>query len=45
MMGVRTPETCWAVDKRHVVNWRDCCIRLVIYLNCMMMHGLANFKL
>jgi len=27
--GVRTPETCWAVNKRQVINWRDCCIWLV----------------
>ena len=26
MMGVRTPETCWAVNKRLVINWRNCCI-------------------
>jgi len=43
MMGVRTPETCWAVNKRQVINWRSCCIWLVIYLNCMMKHGLINF--
>jgi hypothetical protein len=24
MMDVRTPETCWAVNKRQVINWRDC---------------------
>jgi len=23
MLGVRTPETCWAVNKRQVINWRD----------------------
>ena len=28
-MGVRTPETCWAVHKRQVINWRHCCIWLV----------------
>jgi len=44
MMGVRTPETCWAVNKCQVKNWRDCCIWLVIYLNCMLMHGLTSFK-
>jgi hypothetical protein len=44
MMGVRTPETCWAVNKRQVINWRDCCIWLVIYLNCMLMHGITSFK-
>jgi hypothetical protein len=26
MMGVRTPETCWAVHKRKVINLRSCCI-------------------
>ena len=26
MMGVRTPETCWAVNKCQVINWRNCCI-------------------
>jgi hypothetical protein len=25
MMGVRTPETCWAVNKRQVINLRNCC--------------------
>jgi hypothetical protein len=29
MMGVRTPETCWTVNKRQVINWRNCCIYLV----------------
>jgi len=29
MMGVRMPETCWAVNKRQVINCRDCCILLV----------------
>jgi hypothetical protein len=45
MMGGKTPETCWAVNKRQDSNLKNCCIRLVIYLNCMMMHGLTNFKL
>jgi hypothetical protein len=44
MIGVRMPETCQAVNKYQVINWRNCCISLVIYLNCMMMHGLINFK-
>ena len=44
-MGVRTPEICRAVNKRQVKYWRNCCIWLVIYLNCMIMHGLGNFKL
>ena len=39
MMGGKTPETCWAVNKL-----KNCCIRLVIYLNCTMMHGLTNLK-
>jgi hypothetical protein len=26
MMGVRMPETCWAVHKRQVINLRKCCI-------------------
>jgi hypothetical protein len=29
MMGVRTPEICWAVNKRQVINWGDYCIYLV----------------
>jgi hypothetical protein len=32
MMGMRMPETCWAVFKRQVINLRNCCISL-IYLN------------
>ena len=43
MMGGKTPETCWAV-KRQDNKLKNCCIRLVIYLNCTMMHGLANLK-
>jgi hypothetical protein len=44
MMGVRKPETCRAVHKRQVINLRNCSSSWLIYLNCMMMHGLANFK-
>jgi len=29
MMGMRMPETCWAVFKRQVINLRNCCIWLV----------------
>jgi hypothetical protein len=29
MMSFRTPETCWAVHKRQVINLRNCCIWLV----------------
>jgi hypothetical protein len=40
----KTPETCWAVNKRQVNKLKNCCIRLVIYLNCTMMHRLTNIK-
>jgi len=33
MMGGRTPETCWAINKRQDNKLENCCIRLVIYLN------------
>jgi hypothetical protein len=26
MMGMRMPETCWAVFKQQVINLRNCCI-------------------
>ena len=29
MMGMRMPETCWAVSKRQVINLKSCCIWLV----------------
>jgi hypothetical protein len=45
MMGGKTPETCLAVNKRQYNKLENCCIRLVIYLNCTMMHGLTNLKL
>jgi len=41
-MGVRTPETCWAVHKRQ--TWEIVASSWLIYLNCVMMHGLANFR-
>jgi hypothetical protein len=28
-MGMRIPETCWAVFKRQAINLRNCCIWLV----------------
>ena len=34
MIGGRTPETCWAVNKRQDNKLENCCIWLVIYLNC-----------
>jgi hypothetical protein len=33
MMGGKMPETCWAVNKRQDNILKNCCIRLVIYLN------------
>ena len=33
MMGGKMPETCWAVNKRQDNKLKNCCIRLVIYLN------------
>jgi len=44
MVGGKTPETCWAVNKRQDNKLKNCCIRLLIYLNCTMMHGLTNLK-
>ena len=44
MMGGKTPEIFWAVNKRQDNKLKNCCIRLVIYLNCTMMHGLTNLK-
>jgi hypothetical protein len=44
MMGGKTPETCSAVNKRQDNKLKNCCIRLVIYLNCTMMYGLTNLK-
>jgi hypothetical protein len=44
MMGVKTPEACWAVNKCQDNKLKNCCIRLVIYLNCTTMHGLTNLK-
>jgi hypothetical protein len=44
MMGGKTPETYWAVNKRQDNKLKNCCIWLVIYLNYTMMHGLTNLK-
>jgi hypothetical protein len=44
MMGGETPETCWAVNKNQDNKLENCYIRLVIYLNCMMIHGLTDLK-
>jgi hypothetical protein len=34
-MGMRMPETCWAVFKRKTVNLRNCCIWLVDSFECL----------
>jgi hypothetical protein len=44
MMGMRMPETCWAVFKWQVINLRSCCIWLVDSVESMKMQGLANPK-
>jgi len=44
MMVGKTPETCWAVNKRQDNKLKNCCIRFAIYLNCTMKHGLTNLK-
>jgi hypothetical protein len=44
MMGGRTLETRWAANKHPDNKLENCCIWLVIYLNCTMMHGLTNLK-
>jgi hypothetical protein len=33
MMGGKMPKTCCAVNKRQDNKLKNCCIRLVIYLN------------
>jgi len=33
MMGGKTPEMCWTVNKCQDNKLKNCCIRLVIYLN------------
>ena len=38
MMGGKTPETCWAVNKCQDNKLKNCCIWLVTYLN-----GVSNF--
>jgi len=44
MMGGETTETCWAINKCQNNKLKNCGIRLVIYSNCTMMHGLTNLK-
>ena len=43
-MGMRMPETCWAVFKRQVINLRSCCILLVDSVESMMIHGFTHPK-
>jgi hypothetical protein len=45
LMGGTMPKTCWAVNKRQDNILENCCIWLVIYLNCTIMHKLTNLKL
>jgi hypothetical protein len=33
MIGGEAPETCWVVNKRQDNKLKNCCIKLVIYLN------------
>jgi hypothetical protein len=35
MMGMRMPETFWAVFKRQVINLKNCCIWLVDSFECI----------
>jgi hypothetical protein len=44
MMGEKTPETRWALNKCQDNKLENCYIWLVIYLNCTTMHGLTNLK-
>jgi hypothetical protein len=44
MMGVRTPGTCWTVHRRQVINLRIVASGWLIYLKCMIKHGIAKFK-
>ena len=48
MMGVRTPETCWAVhtSKRQVINLRSCCVWLVdLFESYFLLFCLTHFWL
>jgi hypothetical protein len=44
IMAGKTPETCWALNKRQDKKLKNFCIWLVIYLNCTIMYGLTNLK-
>jgi hypothetical protein len=43
MMGGKTPETCWVVNKRHDNKLKNCCIWLVIYLIWRIIVGILNW--
>jgi len=45
LMGMRMPETCWAVFKRQAINLRDWCIWLVDLFEYMMVHDLQTLNL
>jgi hypothetical protein len=44
LTGPTTNTACWTVNERQDNKLENCCIWLVNYLNCMMMHGLTNLK-
>jgi hypothetical protein len=44
MMGIRMPETCWAVFKQQAIKLRYWCIWLVDLFEYMMMIELTNPK-
>jgi len=44
-MGMRMPETCWAVFKWQVINLRNCCIWLVDLFEWIIVHCLVLFKI
>jgi hypothetical protein len=44
-IGMRTPQTCWAVNKRQDnKTCKTVASSWLIFFNCTMMYGLANFK-
>jgi hypothetical protein len=44
MMGGKTPETCEAVNKRKDNKQKNCSFKLMVYLNCTIMHEHTNLK-
>jgi hypothetical protein len=45
MMGMRMPETCWAVFKRQATNLRNCCIWLVDSFECDLVFETVMYEL